>query len=127
MVKKWRDIVARFTDPPEDQDELSNRIRSILCKLEKMPVDRDLPDDQETGNPVRGACSPSEVRRSVIGAFENPRDLRTIAGIARDADLPIETVERFLEDNPSLFEKSGVSVGGRFLYTLKTEEQCCPV
>jgi hypothetical protein len=60
-------------------------------------------------------------KRAVIAAFENPKyKWRTIAGVAREAGLPIDIVESIIAGNRDLLVKSSLrSQAGEDLFSTR--------
>lgn len=57
----------------------------------------------------------------IRGALAMYGDYRTIGGIARDARLPVECVERILEANQGVFEESPLRIGGERVFGLRCQ------
>ncbi len=58
----------------------------------------------------------------VNAAFRgNQGNWRTVGGIAREAKLPRERVQRYLKKNPQRYVTARISLGGKQLYGIRTE------
>ena len=55
----------------------------------------------------------------IVRAFKSPDDLRTIYGIAKDADLSPEQVEKIIEEHSELFQQWPLTLGGKPIFRLK--------
>ena len=61
-----------------------------------------------------------ELENMITSAFSLPKDWRTVGGISRDTGLPMEIVQNFIEEHEYLFEISPFPIGGKTLYSLKS-------
>ena len=71
-----------------------------------------------------GSPYDDELGRKIMRAFEGPfKEWRAISGIARDAGLPRQVVERYIRDHPEFFVRSQQTLGGTYAYSACTSDE----
>ena len=60
--------------------------------------------------------------QKIIKAFSGPQaNWRTLSGVARDAHLSEQTVQGYINNNPSIFITSSITASGTVLYGLRDD------